>query len=491
MSRVKSNFLSNLRRFYNPAGFILLLLISISFAFIIKSAEIKGAALLLIALVGPVLACAIVAYPRFGIVAFIIASNMLTIGLRINFTTFPLGTVIDGIEALLILGLFIKQKYEPDWSFLKSPVSIMVIIWIVYNILQIFNPAAASKMAWVYTIRSLAIIMLTYFIFSYHVRSKDFIRLLIKLWLGLAVIGAIYGFKQQFFGFFAFEEAYLYSDPIIASLLFIGGVWRKFSIYSDPVNFSYIMVISSLMCVGLMFGEISRLKKWILVGMVFLFLTNMLFSGTRSAYILFPAGMGLLAILKFNKKVLLYTALAGIFVVFLIKVPTSNSTLYRFQTAFQPSNDASFNLRSINKKLIRPYIQSHPFGGGLGSTGAIAAKLTPGTFLASFPPDSGFVRTAVEAGWVGLLIQCILFFTIMKAGIESYYSITDPELKSYCLAMVLIVFVFNIGNYPQEALTQVPLNLYFFLVAALIDVMRVMDKKDHIKSFDKQLKYPV
>ena len=98
-------------------------------------------------------------------------------------------------------------------------------------------------------------------------------------------------------------------------------------------------------------------------------------------------------------------------------------------------------------------------------------------FLANFPPDSGYVRVAVELGWVGLFIFCMLVFVILRTGINDYYHIRDPELKSYCLGMVLVVFCLNIGNYPQEALVQFPNNIYFYMVAALIGVIRKLDQE--------------
>jgi hypothetical protein len=432
-------------------------------------------ALILVALLAIPSIYAIVAYPKFGIVFLLIAAYFVMWIIRMELVSFPLGVLMDGIQALLLLGLLINQKFEPDWSFLKNPISIMILFWITYNLLEVINPVASSRMAWLYTIRSVALVMLSYFVFSYYIKSKAFIRLILKVWLGLSVFAALYGFKQQYFGFFAFEERSLYSNPRLIELLFIGGVWRKFSIFSDPVAFSYNMVISALLCVGLMFGPVSKAKKWILGFLAAFFLINMLYSGTRGAFVLFPAAMILLAILVFNKKVLAFTAIAGLLVAFLILVPTSNPTLYRFQTAFRPSDDASFNVRAINQKKIQPYIQSHPIGGGLGSTGVWGARFSPGSFLASFPPDSGYVRVAVELGWIGLLLFCSLMFVILKTGVDNFFKITDPELKCYCLAMVLIVFALNVGNYPQEALVQFPTNIYFYLVIALINVTLRLD----------------
>ncbi|HQS06172.1 MAG TPA: O-antigen ligase family protein, partial [Daejeonella sp.] len=374
-----------------PLGFFVLLAISILFAYIINEAQIKGAAIILILLIGPIIAFAIISKPKFGITALLIASYLIMWIIRMDLIRFPLGTIMDGLLALLIIGLFIQLKYRPDWSFLSSPISLMISIWIIYNFIQVANPVAQSKMAWLYTIRSMAIVMLTYFIFSYHIRDITFIRFIIKIWLILSVFAGINGYRQQFIGFMGFEEAYLYSDPLIRDLLFINGVWRKFSIFSDPTGFSYNMIISSLLCIGMMFGKISIRRKIFLSALVMFFLTNMLFSGTRSAYVLLPASMIMLTILVFNRQIMLITTGAALFMAFLIFIPTSNPGLYRFQSAFKPSEDASFNVRARNQKMIQPYIWSHPIGGGLGSTGVWGAKFSPGSFLASFPPDSGYV----------------------------------------------------------------------------------------------------
>lgn len=190
---------------------------------------------------------------------------------------------------------------------------------------------------------------------------------------------------------------------------------------------------------------------------------------------LLPAALLLLAVLKFNKKILMFTCIAGVLMAILITMPTSNPNLYRFQTAFTPNNDDSYNLRKRNQKRIQPYILMHPFGGGLGATGEWGKRFAPGSYLAGFPPDSGYMRVAVEDGWVGLLVFCAYMFVIMKTGINNYHLIEDKELKTYCLAMTLIIFAYNLANFPQEALVQFPSNILFYLEAALINITLRLD----------------
>jgi O-antigen ligase len=237
------------------------------------------------------------------------------------------------------------------------------------------------------------------------------------------------------------------------------------------------MVVASVLCMALMSGPIKFWKKVVLGFLVFIYLWAMLTTGTRGAYVLVPVTLVLYAIFKFNRRVLRLGIAGAVMIVILIFIPTSNPTLYRFQSAFKPSEDASFNVRKANQKRIQPYILTHPMGGGLGATGAWGQRFAPNSYLANFPPDSGYVRVAVELGWIGLGLFCTLMFIILKTGINHYYAIRDPELKTYCMAMTLIVFAFNIGNYPQEALVQFPSNIYFYLVTALITVTYQLDKQ--------------
>lgn len=458
------------------AGFALFFLFSVILSLLLAFAGVGGGALFVLSIIALPFLYAIFVYPKFGILVLLTLSYLLFVLMKFGLD-FPMGTLVDGLEVLLLFGLLLKIKEEKDWKIFRGPISAVILMWIGYNLIEVINPVAESRLAWLYTVRSVAMLMLVYFIFIYHIRSASFIRLIIKLWLVLSVIGALYGLKQEFLGFSASEEAWLNSDPDIAALLFIDGHWRIFSIYSDPVAFSYNMIVSSILCISLITGPLALKKKLVLASLAALFLFSMFYSGTRSAYVLLPAALLLLSILKFNRRVMTFMVAAAAFFAVLIMVPTSHPQLYRFQTAFKPSDDASFNVRKENQKRIQPYILSHPMGGGLGATGVWGQRFAPYSFLANFPPDSGYVRVAVEMGWMGLLLFCVLMFTILYTGIRNYYQIRDPELKTYCLAMVLIVFALNIGNYPQEALVQFPSNIYFYLVVALIHVTKVLDER--------------
>ncbi|MFD2162931.1 O-antigen ligase family protein [Paradesertivirga mongoliensis] len=460
--------------FWYVASLFAIIALSLILAATLSLLGIKYVILMLVILIAiPTVFC-IVAFPKFGILVILISSYFIMWVIRMG-VNFPLGTIMDGIQALLIFGFFLKQKFHPNWDLLKTPIAIIILIWEAYNLLQVANPTAESRMAWLYTVRSVAVVTLMYFIFSYHIKTISFVRVILKTWMVLTFIGALNAFKQQHFGFFAFEEAN-FNDPLVQSLLFINGEWRKFSIFSDPVSFSYNMAIGTIFCICMVTSPKPLKQKVIYFLLGCFFTTTMLYSATRAAYVLLPAAMVFYVVLNLNRKVLALGIIGGIIFAGIVYVPTSNPTLYRFQSAFKPSEDASFNVRKQNQKFIQPYIQTHPFGGGLGATGAWGVKFAPHSFLAQLPPDSTYLRVAVELGWVGLLLLCTLFFVVIRQGIKNYFRIRDPELKSYCLAMTLIIFALNVGSYPQESLVQFPINIYFYFFISMINITLNLDK---------------
>jgi putative inorganic carbon (hco3(-)) transporter len=61
-------------------------------------------------------------------------------------------------------------------------------------------------------------------------------------------------------------------------------------------------------------------------------------------------------------------------------------TVERLRSAFELKENASLNVRDVNRKLIQPYIYAHPIGGGLATSGKPGEAYNPDHRLAGFPP---------------------------------------------------------------------------------------------------------
>lgn len=466
----------------NPFGFIVLMATALSFSAAVAMEKAESALLLTGIVAGiPVLFGALFNL-QFGIAMTLIASfNVLWIKKFLPPDT-PVGLTIDVLIGVMFLGMFIRQIHHRDWSFLKNRISIFIMIWIAYNILQLLNPEAQSRLAWLYTVRGMAFFIVLYFIAVYAFNSLRAIEMFIKACIFLSLLAALYGLYQEFIGMPDFEMAWLKLDPRRMKLVYQWGKLRVFSFLADPSTFGILMAYMGMFCTVLATGVATAAKRILLLLCAGIMFTAMLFSGTRTAYVLLPAGFFFFALLIMQRHIILALVLLIMAGSVIVMIPTGNLTLYRFQSAFKPAKDASMQHRLDNQEFIQPYIQTHPFGGGLGSTGIFGKRFSPHSKLAGFPPDSGYVRVAVELGWIGLLIYCAMMFVILSTGIKNYVSTKTPKIRTCYVAFLVLVFVLCVSNYPQDAIVQLPTSIIFYLSLAALVRLKDFDNKISLKS---------
>lgn len=462
------------QRLNSPAGYALVILMAMSFGLIVGIGGLLVGALALAAAVGIPFIILFAVNIKIGSFAlFVFAFTIL--GVKRFIEQVPVGIILDAVSVALIFGLMIQMAKTRDFSVLYSSVGIAVGVWVIYNLLQLFNPIAASRMAWLYTVRSFALITLFYYVVAYAMDDIRFVYVMLGTWIVFGVLGAAYGYVQEYVGLRGFEFAWLAADEEMFNRLFQMGVIRKWSFFSDPMVYGFIMSYTAIACGILALGPYPKWIRLILLISTAPLLHAMLFSGTRAAYILPPAAAVFYVLTRLSLKTVVAGAILGAGFLFLINMPTDNTLILRFQSAFAPEDDASFEVRQVNLAFIKPFIQSNPLGGGLGSTGMWGQRFSPESPLSQFPPDSGFVRIAVEVGWIGLTIYSVLLLLALYWGVRHYFYMRDPRLKNIQLAMLIVVICLIIANFPQEAITSPPNNVVFLFALAVITSLYRID----------------
>ncbi|HZE84777.1 MAG TPA: hypothetical protein VE035_10720, partial [Puia sp.] len=148
---------------------------------------------------------------------------------------------------------------------------------------------------------------------------------------------------------------------------------------------------------------------------------------------------------------------------------SGNGTVRRFRSTFAGSKDESYKVRVISRAFIQPYIRRHPIGGGMGTTGFNGAIEHPGNPLANFQPDGAYVTRGAEMGWIGLAINIMLYFLILKTGIQAFFQVKDQRIKAYYSAGVSSIFAFYVGDYAQLAVGGPPdVGIYFAIIAIIL-----------------------
>jgi putative inorganic carbon (hco3(-)) transporter len=466
----------------NPAGLLLFLSLGLLVGTMIPYAGMSSGMVLMGLAIGVPVVVACMFYQQFGIAfTLFVAFFVQYIG---KYTSAPIGTSLDGLLLIMIFGVFISQIIKKDWSFAKDPISTLLLIWVFYNILQVLNPAQESKIAWLFTVRSLAILNLLYFIACHAFSSLHRIKWMLHFIIILATFTALYGLKQEFFGYSAAEKAWIYTDSERFQLFFQWGRMRTFSLFNDAMTFGVMMAYMGVFCLVYATAPISKSGRWALFTAAMLMFWSASYTGTRTSFVLMPIGVLFFAAMTLKRSVLI---VAGIFTVIgtgLVLKSTSNAVIYRIQSAFKPSEDASVQIRYNNQKRIRPHIYAHPIGSGPGSTGLWARRFTPNSFLAKFAHDSYYVRLAVEEGWIGLILYMAFLFVVLRRALYFYLRTKEPQIKTLYLALLTSLFMLAVANYPQEAIVQLPTSLVVYVFFAAI--VRLKDFDPYYQSIVKK-----
>lgn len=438
-------------------------------AIIIAKLEIIGIGLFFAFIIGTIYFYYIFTHPIIGFYTAI-SLNFVLIGLGRYVTGLPLGFGIDGILILTYVALFInKFKERIDLTPIKKDVTILAAIWFGYSILQLANPEARSISAWI-SGRGIALypflfIPLTLLFIDTHKKLDIFLY----FWAFFSILGTIKGIMQLYFGVDAAEQSWLNEGSYKTHILF--GKLRVFSFYSDAGQFG-----ANQGYTGVVFLIYSLSKKKLVHKLFFIFvgllgIYGLVISGTRGALSVPIVGFMTYFVLSKNMKVLSLGIVFLILIFIFFKFTTigqGNSQIRRMRTAFDPDNP-SLQVRLDNQKILKNYLASRPFGGGIGHGGTKAQRYLPYAFLSNVATDSWYVLIWVEQGIVGLILHLsILFYIIGKASFTVMFRIRDPILKYKLSALIAGMAGIMIASYGNAILGQMPTALLIYATMAII-----------------------
>lgn len=304
------------------------------------------------------------------------------------------------------------------------------------------------------------------------------VKTFIKGWFILCSLAGLYGLYQEFAGLPSFDLDWATHDENLYGALFTWGRLRKFSFFVSPSEFAIVMVVTGLAGLVLLFFEKPKSNLFIYSGLTALIcIWAMIYTGSRTAMVMLPAGFIALLIITLKRKVFIVVSSLVVLGGLLMLRPTGNA-LFVMSTAFSGSDDPSMNVRLKNQQIIRAYILDHPIGFGLGSTGYLGMKYSPESFVANFPPDSEYVRIAIETGWIGLLIWCIIQAILFGYGVFVYFKV-PPKWKGIIVMILVSLFMLIVAQYPQEIFrSQVLTVLYCGMLGMLARIDSLHESKD-------------
>jgi O-antigen ligase len=300
-----------------------------------------------------------------------------------------------------------------------------------------------------------------------YLKDVKEVERLLHVWLAFSVIAALYSFKQFFIGLDEAEKQWLLANT---STHLLYGNLRVFSFYSDAAQFGAAMAHAALASIILTLGKYSIKRKllYLLCGLICLY--AMALTGTRGAlFVLFIGGLVYLFLSR-NFKILFLGVcmVAGLF--FLLKftyVGQSNYQVQRMRSAFN-LKDPSFQVRIKNQLKLSEYLDTRPFGGGIGSAGYWGMRFSPDTFLAKTPVDSWYVKIWVETGIVGIVLYLTILMFMLGYLAVRLWKQKNHKHRQPLLALYAGLAGIFVGNYGNQLLGQMPTNILFYISIAVI-----------------------
>lgn len=424
---------------------------------------------------------------RFPIIGLYtaIALGFILLGLARYVRDLPVGMAMDGILIFSYIALFFNRFYHKiDWKPANRDITWLALIWFGFTLMQLFNPEAISREAWMVGFRGLGLYMMLIIPLALlQITKRKQINVILTIWAVFSIMATMKGIMQITIGPDRFEKAWLDGGGAITHILF--GKLRAFSFMSDAGQFGANQAYS-----GIVFGILAiftrnRKKQFFYIAVSLLAFYGMFISGTRGAISVPLAGLALFSVLRKNKFILVTGFLLLVLVYSFFKytyIGQGNQHIRRMRSAFDP-NDPSLQIRLENQKKLRIYLATRPLGGGIGHAGVKAQRFLPNSFLANVATDSWYVLIWAETGIIGLILHLfILLYILIKGSYIIMFRLKDPELKILMSALISGMAGILVASYGNAVVGTMPTSILIYTSMALILNSRHLDAEPKLTS---------
>ena len=478
MARVYSNRLSEYT--HENGGRVLLLFLL--FLLAIYQFINAGFPAFAIVCLSPLLILAVYVIFRWRMAAF---WALIVINYIVQFKESPLPSAIpmsmwnEMIEIILLAIAIIDTRQTPHFGRCANLMLFALVIWCGFCTLQILNDTCDIGIdigAWYTGARLMAFqILYAFVIFSIYIKSPEVLLKYLRLWALLSLFSVFWTYKQKFIGLTPKESAWLYYGPgTLTHLLQAGTLIRYWSTFSDAASYGINAASSSVVFIIIAITSRITWERFFFAATSILVIWGMFQSGTRTA--IFCLGVGLFLYIFLSKSIKIavpFSFLFGLFACFLIftDIGNSNQQIRRMRSAFN-KNDASANVRDINKAAIAKYVKDAPWGLGIGSTQKNIPANNKYRKLSDIPPDSEYVYIWVHTGVIGITLF-VITTAIMFLGAcwVTMFRLKSTSLMGIGAGLCGAFIAVQLGGYANQVLMQFPNCVTFYGGLAIVYIL--------------------
>lgn len=373
----------------------------------------------------------------------------------------------ESIE-LVLIAIAIIDLRESHFENLANLMLVGILGWCAFCVIEVFNDTCGLGInigAWFTGIRLMAFQLLyAIIVFALYITTPKRIYHLFYIWAFCTLFAVIWCWKQKNIGWTDAERAWLFNQGHARQHM-VNGIIRYFSTFTDAANFGIHMAAAAV-CFYII-AITNRIWKYkVFFGIVGILCTWSMFqSGTRTAIFCMIAGFMVFLILSRSAKIIIPVSIAfGLFLGMLMftNIGQGNNQIRRMRSAFNPE-DASANVRDINKAAISKYMKEAPWGIGIGIFEKDIPAWNKYKILATIPPDSEYVFIWVRTGWIGVswFIICNVIMLLGACWVV-FFKIKNGSLRGIGAAWCAGFTALHLGGYANQVLMQFPNIVIFY-----------------------------
>lgn len=402
--------------------------------------------------------------PIYALLGVFVA-NYFIMGITRYVTGLQGGIVMDGLLlATLFFLLLYNLKNPVSWVSLRNPLTLLTGIWLLYCLVLVFNPETTLN-HWAARVRALAVYFFLFPVLTALLLNQfKYLKWFLFIWSVLTLLAVGKSLMQKFIGFDTAELIWLQGSR---THLISSGV-RYFSFFTDAASFGCNMGMSLVVFGVTALYTHSKPLRVYYIAVALLACYAMMISGTRAAIAVPFAGFAFFVLLSKQWKIMIPGVLLilALFVFFKFTyIGHGNAEIRRMRSAFNITEDASFQVRKQNQEKMRVFMKDHPFGVGIGK----AKRTEPGDYLYQLPTDTSLVFVWVETGVVGLSIFLLIFLvTFIKGTYDIWFRIENRQLRGLLSALLGGVVGILVSSYGNEMLQQFPNGPIIYMSMAFI-----------------------
>lgn len=433
----------------------------------------------------PIAVLAVYVIFRWRMAAFwtLIILNYLIPFKNINFHL-PLSLIDEAIELLLLGVAIIDSRRTPQFERAANLMLVAILIWSGFCVIEMFNDTCGlgyNFTAWFTGARLMALHLLwIILVFSIYVNSPKTLITYLRIWACLSLFSAFWTWKMINIGLTPQETGFLYGAGQRTHLLQAGTLIRYWSTFTDAANYGCHAAAAAV--AFLVFGIMSKITKdkifFILVSIAVVW--GMFQSGTRTAIFCMIGGFAVFLVLSKSVKIMVPSAIAGaifLFILIFTNIGNGNQQIRRMRSAFN-KDDASANVRDVNKAAIAKYMKDAPWGIGIGMYTENIPARNKFKLLSEIPPDSEYVFVWVRTGPIGVTVFAFcMMLMLFGASYVVMFKLKNRTLVGIGAGLCSAFAAIQLGGYANQVIYQYPNGVTFFGGLAIVYILPYLESE--------------